>query len=210
MNSIARSGLTLAAIAAICTLIVVVTWQTTRNQIVANERAWLEQSLVPALGDVEFDSGLLESRIDIPEPHELPAAGPATVYRVYSDGKPAAALFVLTARDGYAGPIRFLLGLRYDGRVTGIRILEHRETPGLGDFIEAAKSDWGLQFTGRSLGDPAITGWAIRADEGEFDQLTGASVTPRAIIKAMQRTLLYFDANRDTVFAASASQGSAP
>ncbi len=202
MNLIVRSGLTLAVIAAICTSIVVTTWLSTRNQITANERAWLEQSLVPALGDVEFDSGLLESRIDIAEPHDLPATGPATVYRIYKDGRPAAALFVLTARDGYAGPIRFLLGLRYDGRVTGIRILEHRETPGLGDDIEAAKSDWGLQFTGRSLVDPAIAGWGIRADGGEFDQLTGASVTPRAIIKAIQQALLYFDANRDTVFAA--------
>lgn len=210
MKSIVRSGLTLAAIAAVCTSIVVVTWQFTRKQIVANERAWLEQSLVPALGDVEFDSGLLESRFEIPEPHDLPATGPATVYRVYLEGAPAAALFVLTARDGYAGPIRFLLGLGYDGRVTGIRVLEHRETPGLGDDIEAAKSDWGLQFNGRSLGDPGIAGWAIRSDGGEFDQLTGASVTPRAVIKAIQQALLYFDANRDSVFAATAAQGSAP
>ncbi len=210
MTPIVRSGLTLAAIAAICTSIVVVTWQSTRDRIADNERAWLERSLVPALGNVDFDGGLLDSRIEIPEPHELPAPGPATVYRVYKDGKPAAALFVITARDGYAGPIRFLLGLSYDGVVTGIRILEHRETPGLGDAIEAAKSAWGMQFSGRSLGDPNITGWAIRNDGGEFDQLTGASVTPRAIIKAMQRTLLYFDANREAIFAAPAMQGASP
>ncbi len=75
----------------------------------------------------------------------------------------------------------------------------------MGDRIESTRTDWVFQFEGRSIGDPALTGWAIRGDGGEFDQLTGASVTPRAVIKAIRDTLLYFDANRDAIFAAPAT-----
>ena len=89
-----------------------------------------------------------------------------------------------------------------DGAVTGVRVLEHRETPGLGDRIETTKSDWVLQFDGHSLRDPLPRQWAIKGDGGDFDQLTGASVTPRAIIRAIKETLTYFDANRVAVFAA--------
>jgi electron transport complex protein RnfG len=110
-------------------------------------------------------------------------------------------LFVVSARDGYAGPIRILIGIDVTGVVTGVHVLEHRETPGLGDRIESTKSDWVKQFDGRSLADPEPAGWRIRGDGGRFDQLTGASVTPRAIIKAIKETLLYFDAHGDEIFA---------
>ena len=134
-------------------------------------------------------------------PHELPGNEAAIIYRVYAEERPVAALFVVSARDGYAGPIRLLIGIEMDGSITGVRVLEHRETPGLGDRIETTKSDWVLQFDGHSLQDPEPGGWAIRDDRGDFDQLTGASITPRAIIKAIKETLLYFEENRDEVFA---------
>jgi electron transport complex protein RnfG len=108
---------------------------------------------------------------------------------------------VVTARDGFAGPIRILLGVDMQGAVTGIRILKHKETPGLGDKIDSRRSDWVHQFAGRSIGDPVVTDWAIRRDGGQFDQLTGASVTPRAVVKAMRDTLLYFESHRDEIFA---------
>lgn len=204
-HSIIKSGITLAAIAGICTALVASTWQLTQDRIAANEQAWLEQSLQPALAGVFFDGGVSESMLVIPAPHDLPGNDDAVIYRVYRDDAPVAALFVVTARDGYAGPIRILVGVRYDGAVTGIRIVEHRETPGLGDRIESSRSDWVLQFDGRSLGDPAFDLWAIRRDGGQFDQLTGASVTPRAVIGAIRETLLWFDANRDGLFEAPAS-----
>ncbi|MDJ0938874.1 MAG: electron transport complex subunit RsxG [Woeseiaceae bacterium] len=200
-RSVLKSGLTLAAIAAVCTAMVAATYQVTEDQIAANEQAWLEQSLEPALSGVFFEGSVTESMLVIPAPHELPGPDDAIIYRVYSEGEPVAALFAVTARDGYAGPIRILLGVQYDGTVTGVRILEHRETPGLGDKIVSSRSDWVFQFDGRSLTDPEPASWALKVDGGEFDQLTGASVTPRAIIKAMRDTLIYFEANRDTVFA---------
>lgn len=200
-GSIISSALILGVLAAICTALVSWTHLKTEARIVQNEKDFLEQSLAPALGGLYFDSDLSKSAITIEPPHELPGNGPATVYRVYRDGAPVAALFVVTARDGYSGPIRLLIGIEADGNLSAVRIVEHRETPGLGDKIESSKSDWVEQFPGTSLSNPPLEDWAIKRDGGTFDQLTGASITPRAVIKAIRETLIYFDANRDKVFA---------
>lgn len=203
-TTVLKSGVTLAVIAAVCTAMVAFTYGLTASRIAANEKAWLERSLQPALSGLFFDSGVTESILVIPPPHALPGSEAATIYRVYAENTPVAALFVVSARDGYAGPIRTLVGVDIEGTVTGVQVLEHRETPGLGDRVESGKSDWVLQFNGRSLSDPEPAGWRIKRDGGQFDQLTGASVTPRAIIKAIRDTLLYFDANRDEIFATDA------
>lgn len=201
-----KTGLTLALIAAMCTALVATTYRMTVERIAANEKALLEQSLQPALAGVFFDGELSESRLVLAPPHGLPGNRAAVIYRVFAAGEPAAALFAVTARDGFSGPIRILVGVRFDGVVTGIRIIEHRETPGFGDKIESKRSDWILQFDGRSIGDPVAGSWAIKADGGEFDQLTGASVTPRAVVKAVRDTLLYFDAHRDEIFRAATTK----
>jgi len=200
MARVARGGVTLAAIAAICTTLVAATYRLTTERIATNEQAWLEQSLLPALGNVDYDGSITESRLVLEPPHELPGSDTAIIYRAYSGGAPVAALFAVTATGGYAGPIRILVGVDVAGAVTGVRILEHRETPGLGDGIEASRSDWVYQFDGRSLGDPPAAAWRLRVDGGEFDQLTGASVTPRAVVKAIQETLLYFGAHQAGIF----------
>jgi len=199
-----KSGVTLAVIAAFCTALVAGTWQLTAERIENNKKEWLERSLTPALAGLFFDSPVTESMISIAPPHDLPGTETAIIYRVYAGTEPVAALFVVSARDGYAGPIRLLVGISMDGTITGIRVLEHRETPGLGDRVETTKSDWVLQFDGHSLQDPEPGEWAIKGDGGQFDQLTGASVTPRAIIKAVKRTLTYFESNRDAVFSVPA------
>ena len=200
ISRVAKGGLTLAAIAAICTTLVAATYRITSERIAANERAWLEQSLAPALGGVDYEGSITASRLVLEPPHGLPGNDKAIIYRAYSGGAPAAALFAVTARGGYAGPIRILAGVDVEGTVTGVRILEHRETPGLGDGIDASRSDWVRQFDGRSLGDPPAAAWQLRVDGGEFDQLTGASVTPRAVLKAVRETLLYFDAHQQEIF----------
>ncbi len=206
MNTVLKSGLTLATIGAICAALVSTTYLQTRDRIAANEKAWLEQSLEPALAGLFFEGGISESILIIPAPHELPGPDDVVVYRVYSQDEPVAALFAVTARDGYAGPIRILVGVQYDGTVTGIRILKHRETPGLGDKIVSTRSDWVFQFDGLSLGNPELERWALKRDGGQFDQLSGASVTPRAVIKATRETLIYFAARRDDIFAAPATE----
>lgn len=200
-SSVMKSGVTLAVIAALCTAMVTVTYRMTEQRITANEQAWLERSLQPALSGLFYDSGVTESQLVIPPPHELPGSEAAIIYRVYAEESPVAALFVVSARDGYAGPIRLLIGIDVAGVVTGVHVLEHSETPGLGDRVETSKSDWVKQFNGHSLTDPQPAGWRIKRDGGQFDQLTGASVTPRAVIKAIRETLLYFSTHSDEIFA---------
>jgi len=194
------SGLILAGLAAVCTALVAITHSGTAPRIAANEQAYLEQSLQPVLQGIEYDGKLSESTISIRQPNELPGNDDVSVYRVYAGDAPVAALFVVRAMDGFSGPIRLLIGIDANGTITGVRVLEHRETPGLGDLIETDKSDWIKQFGGRSLMSPDPAAWAIKRDGGEFDQFTGASITPRSVINAIKETLLYFDENRENVF----------
>ena len=195
------AGLILAVIAAVCTALVALTFSVTKARIAANEQAWLEQSLKPALAGIDYDNNLIESVLSIPLPHELPGNEPVLVYRALLQNKPAAALFVVTALDGFSGPIRLLIGIDDDGAVTATRVLRHRETPGLGDFIDSTRSDWIDQFEDKSLSDPDRLLWALGRDGGKFDQVTGASITSRAVVKAIKETLLYFETNRDSIFA---------
>jgi electron transport complex protein RnfG len=202
-TSIWASGTILAVLAAICTALVALTYHITAPQIVANEQAYLEQSLAPLLVGIPYTNNLSESTLVVPQPHTLPGKGPATVYRVYSDNQPVAALFSVTAEDGFSGPIKLLIGIDSLMNITSVRILEHRETPGLGDLIESSKSDWLMQLQKTSLTSPTPDSWAIKRNGGVFDQLTGASITPRAVINAVKETLLYFEQHRDSVFAIS-------
>jgi electron transport complex protein RnfG len=197
-----RSGLTLAVLAAVCAALVALTWHFTAPRIAENEQAALEQSLTPTLEDLLYDNDLPESELVIQPPHELPGNEPVRVYRVLSQGRPVAAVFVVEEPGGYAGPIRLLIAIRYSGELSGVRVLAHRETPGLGDRIEASKSDWLLQFPGTSLEDPPRGRWTVKRDGGAFDQLTGATITTRAVVRAVKQTLLYFEAHRDEIFAA--------
>ena len=148
------AGLILAVIAAVCTSLVALTYSGTKDRIVANEQAWLEQSLKPALAGVEYDNNLIETTLTIALPHELPGNEPVLVYRALFNSEPVAALFVVTALDGFSGPIKLLIGIEAEGTATAVRVLKHHETPGLGDFIDSTKSDWIDQFEDRSLSEP--------------------------------------------------------
>jgi len=142
--------------------------------------------LVPAeLYDtpLDRDASLIESQ-------QL-GAGEQRLYRVWFQGEVTAVLLTAVAADGYNGSIRLLLAVKENGRVLGVRVLEHRETPGLGDAIERRKSDWVLGFNGRSLNDPPPAKWMVRKDGGSFDQITAATITPRAVVGGVKRALEY-------------------
>ena len=206
--SVWTGAATLAVLAAICTALVAFTHELTRDRIDDNRQRFLERSLEPVLEGLDYEGSLSQSVLTVPAPHELPGSENVTIYRLYADKQPLAALFVVTPRNGYAGPIRLLIGVDAEGSVLRVRVLEHRETPGLGDRIEAEKSDWIEVFRGRSLGNPAADEWEIRRDGGEFDQLSGASVTSRAVVQAVRDTLIYFSAKRGRVFEQVAEPGS--
>lgn len=129
-------------------------------------------------------------------PFPGPDGVPMTLYRATRDGVVTAVAYEAKG-TGYAGEIRLLLGLDRDGRVLGVRVTKHGETPGLGDRIEARKSDWIGRFVGRSLGDPVEARWAVRKDGGDFDQFSGATITPRAVVGAIRQALLFFAAHRE-------------
>lgn len=202
--TIMQSGLILAAVAAICTTLVALTYNLTKDRIAANEQAYLEQSLTPVLAGHTFDNDLSASALTVRAPHDLPGRENAVIYRARAGNTPVVALFVVTAPDGFTGPIRLLIGVNADGVVTGVRALEHKETPGIGDGIDESRSDWIYQFAATSLDAPERAAWTIRRDGGEFDQMSGASVTSRAVVNAVNQTLLYFEANREMVFSTPA------
>lgn len=203
--TIVQSGLILAAVAAICTFLVALTFNLTRDRIAANEQAFLQQSLAPVLAGISFDNDISASAFVLRAPHVLPGTEDAVIYPLFAGDTPVGALFVVTATDGFVGPITLLIGVESDGVVTGVRALEHKETPGIGDGIDVERSDWIHIFAGTSLDTPDRAAWAITRDGGAFDQLSGASVTSRAVVNAVDLTLRYFEVNREQVFAATAA-----
>lgn len=127
-------------------------------------------------------------------------AAPATIYRARRDGQPAALLADVTTADGYSGAIRLIVGLEPDGEVISVRVIAHRETPGLGDKIESERSDWIEQFAGKRLGAPPTEDWKADRRGGEFDTLSSATITSSAVINAVKQVLSWHAANRDRVF----------
>lgn len=196
-----RAALLLTAVATITVGAVAVVHDLARPRIEANERAQRVARLAEVLGQTQYDNDLLEDVITVRDPELLGTADAHPVHRARLGGQPVAALIETVAPDGYSGSIRLLVAVDTNGRLLGVRVLSHKETPGLGDGIDRRKSDWIDAFAGRSLSDPAPEGWRVRKDGGEFDQFTGATVTPRAVVRAVHNALVYFDAHRDEVFA---------
>jgi electron transport complex protein RnfG len=118
-----------------------------------------------------------------------------TVYRARKDGRVTGVAYEIFG-TGYSGEMRLMLGVAADGRVLGVRVLAHKETPGLGDKIEVKKGDWILRFTGLSLGNPPEERWKVKKDSGEFDQFAGATITPRGVVKAIRGGLDFFAAHK--------------
>lgn len=198
-----RAALVLAAVATVTVGAVAVVHDLSRPRIEANERAQRVARLAEVLGQTQYDNDLLADAITVRDPDLLGTTDALSVHRARLGGQPVAALIETVAPDGYSGSIRLLVAVDTHGRLLGVRVLSHKETPGLGDGIDRRKSDWIDAFAGRSLGDPAPDGWRVRKDGGEFDQFTGATVTPRAVVRAVHNALVYFDAHRDEIFAAA-------
>jgi len=118
-----------------------------------------------------------------------------TVYRATKEGKVTGVAYEIFG-SGYAGKIKLMLGVDAEGKVLGVRVLAHKETPGLGDKIETKKGDWILRFTGLSIGNPPIEKWKVKKDGGQFDQFAGATITPRGVVGAIRKGLEFFAANK--------------
>lgn len=176
----------------------------TRQRIVDNEiaeRLKALQALLP-LDGYDNQPHLDVARFQAPE--LLGNVNPSPVYRVRLNGAPVAAIISTIAANGFSGEIRLLVSIGHDGVVTGVRVAEHHETPGLGDAIEEQKSDWIQNFTRLStaslLTNPLASEWTLDRDGGSFDNITGATVTGRAVINAVRNAALFFHSRRQEIF----------
>jgi electron transport complex protein RnfG len=173
----------------------------TREAIAERRAEDLRASLGQVIPSARHDNDLLAAPLELSGPD----GRPRTVYRALR-GLAVEAVAFRVAEPGYAGPIALMLGVDASGHVLGARVLTHTETPGLGDKIEVARDDWILSFDGLSLDDPPPQRWAVKKDGGDFDQFSGATITPRAVVKAVRGGLEWFAANRDALTASAVLQ----
>lgn len=202
-EAIRRSAIGLAIFAFFTAGIIALTQTLTKETIAQNEAAFEARQLLSILPDSYTADDILagETAFD-----SLPLSGLETLhlhadtqsfYRVLdNDGRATAVILPVLAPEGYTEAIRLIVGIQANGEIMGVRVTRHKETPGLGDQVETSKSDWILVFNDRSLQNPLTDDWAVKKDGGEFDQLTGATITPRAIVKAVKNALLFFADNR--------------
>ncbi len=199
LKAIAISGGVLAIFAILGTALVAFTHHQTKDQIAANERQALLDKLAVLVPPAAIDNNMLEDRIEVHKA-ELLGAPTTTVYRARLKGQPVAVVLNSVVPDGYAGPINLLVAVNRDGTLGGVRVISHKETPGLGDRVEETRSDWVLSFNGKSLSDPSEENWKVKRDGGYFDQFTGATITPRSIVKAVKNTLIYVREQGDRLY----------
>ncbi len=201
----ARTAVVLAAAAIAAFGLVAVVHEATRDQIAATERARELARFDQVLAGRPHDNDLLADTVTLRDPELLGSADAITAYRARFRGEPVAVVLESVAPDGYSGDIRLLIAIAPDGTVLGVRVVAHRETPGLGDFIDSRKSKWIERFMGKSTRNPPLAAWRVRKDGGDFDQYTGATITSRAVVGTVGRTLELFARHRDELLAAPAT-----
>ena len=199
-DNIFRSAIMLMLFALVGTGILSLTNELTRQRIAQNEIDEVLHNLHAIITPDKHDNDIFKDILILKNATLLGTDKAVVVYRARKQGKPVAAVFSSIAPNGYNGTIKLLIGVRYDGQLTGVRVISHHETPGLGDAIEVDRSDWILGFDHKSLKQPEEKYWKVKKDGGVFDQFTGATITPRAIVNAVKNTLLYFRQHRDDVF----------
>jgi len=201
LASIGLSGSVLAVFAAITSVAIGWTYLATKDQIDMEVRRAEARQLLEIFPPETHDNDIVDDGFELVADTPLLGIREARQgYRVRRDDRVIGVILPATARDGYSGDIRALVGVRDDGTVAGVRVVAHRETPGLGDKVDLRKSDWILGFDNRSLSQPDLSGWNVEKDGGVFDQFTGATVTPRAVIVATRRALEYARLNAEMLF----------
>jgi electron transport complex protein RnfG len=200
-QSITRNSWLLALFAVVTTLLISGTYLLTRERISEQKRLAEEKALLEIVPRDRHDNSMLDDVIPVgSDAAGLGLTQDKRIYRARSGGEVIAAIIPVTAPDGYTGAIELIVGVNADGSIAGVRALSHKETPGLGDKVDIKKSDWILGFNGRSLDNPAPAGWAVKKDKGVFDQFTGATITPRAVVAATLSALQYASANDTVLF----------
>ena len=197
--SITKNSRILAAFAIVCTAIVGIINETTKARIESQEQQQLLNILHSIIAPERLNNEMYQDCLTITDT-ELGTLIPQTVYLAKYNDKPVAAAITNIAPDGYNGNIELIVAINYDGTISGVRALKHQETPGLGDKIELRKSNWVTNFIGKKIESETDSQWKVRKDGGMFDQFTGATITPRAVVKSVKKTALYFAKNKQKLF----------
>lgn len=182
------------------TAVVALSYDLTKAKIADNQKQTLLKQLNTLISTDLYDNNLLADKIEITNKEYLGTTSPVTFYRARKQNQPQAIIFMPVAPDGYGGSIQLLVGITVEGTLLGVRVLSHQETPGLGDLIEEKRSPWIYHFNGLSLEHPPLEKWGVKKDQGIFDQFTGATITPRAVIKAVKNSLLFFREQKNNLF----------
>lgn len=191
-----RAGSLLVIFAAIATAMLATTFDITRSEITHNEQQAKRALIAQVLPATLHDNDLLDSTLSLAADDWLGTRAVSHAWVARKQGQATGVVLETIAPDGYSGDIALLVGISAEGRITGVRVTAHKETPGLGDYIEIAKSRWITQFDGKSLTEPADAGWKVQRDGGRFDGRAGATITPRAVVKAVNGALHYFVRHR--------------
>jgi electron transport complex protein RnfG len=198
-KSMGKNSLLLALFALITALILASTDRLTVDRIAESERLAAQKALFEIIPLERHNNDLLLDVQPIPKQYwktlGLESGGDIHIARL--NGQPVAAIIPSITPEGYSGDIAMIVGVNFDGSVAGVRVVEHKETPGLGDKVDLRKSDWILSFNGKSLTNPQAKAWDVKKEKGAFDQFTGATITPRAVIHQIARTLEYFNQDKE-------------
>lgn len=194
----AYQAMLLGGMATLASAVLVLGDLETRDTIALRTAEDLKASLSQVVPDAVHDNDLLSDVISLPP--ERDGAKAVQVYRAHLDNHISAVAYEVSS-NGYAGPVTCIMGVAANGEILGVRVLAHAETPGLGDKIEIAKDDWITSFNGHSLSNTTSQQWHVKKDGGDFDQFTGATITPRAVVKAVHEGLALFDVHRGTLLA---------
>jgi len=209
LQSIRFNAIVLAVFALITAIILASTDSLTRDKIAESERKAAQRKLLEIIPIERHDNDLLMDVQPIPQRFwaQLGLKSGGDIHIARRDGLPIAAIIPAITPDGYSGSIAMIVGINFDGTIAGVRVTEHRETPGLGDKVDLKKSDWILDFDDKSLVNPERDGWDVKKNGGTYDQFTGATITPRAVIYQIAQVLEYFseDSERLLIEAAKAT-----
>ena len=202
------TAMNLLIFALIGTAILAFTYSQTHDRIQHSIEAEKFKLISQILPQSLFDNDIIKDTLQIRPDALLGNEDTTTAYRARLKGQPSALVLEAIAPDGYSGKIYLLVAIRENGTLAGVRVVAHKETPGLGDYIEIGRSDWIKGFDGTSLAAYNDTDWKVKKDGGKFDYMAGATITPRAVVKAVHKSLQYFEQHRDALLAGSSSKES--
>jgi electron transport complex protein RnfG len=207
IKSMGFNSIVLALFALVTSLILATTNELTYERIEQSEREAAQRALLEIIPLERHDNDMLMDVQPVPEQYwaTLGLKKGGSIHIARDQGQPVAAIIPAVTPDGYSGAISMIIGINFNGSIAGVRVVEHRETPGLGYKVDLKKSDWILSFNGKSLVNPQADGWKVKKEGGEYDAFTGATITPRAVINQVLKTLQYFEDDRERLLAIAAA-----